>query len=161
MTAEPLADAELGLALLSAWSEAASRMADLPVYNPALDVRVTDVRRRGDWRIAVVVTPWFMNVVAVPDAAVALPADGAKLSLDLPAGAVELVVATLPAIGRYGAASLFSPMDDFTDAETAWATAVACLDQLCTPPKPPESGPLATPVDRRSLFRFGLGGSRR
>ena len=95
------------------------------------------------------------------DATVELPADGAKLSLDLPAGTVELVVATLPAIGRYGAASLFSPMDNFTDAETAWATALACLGQLCTPPKPAESGPLATPVDRRSLFRFGLGGSRR
>jgi [NiFe] hydrogenase assembly HybE family chaperone len=150
-------DAELTARLADVWRAVAGRMACLPIYNPALEVQVTDLRRVGGWRFAVVVTPWFMNLVALPETTVSLPADGDKLTLDLPAGPVELTIASDDRLGRYGAASLFSPMDDFADPEATWATAVACLDQLCAFPADGNE-PLSRPVDRRRLLRFGLGG---
>ncbi|MDR3494880.1 MAG: [NiFe]-hydrogenase assembly chaperone HybE [Ancalomicrobiaceae bacterium] len=134
------------------WLDVALRMADLPICNAALGVHVTGFRRAGDWRIGIVVTQWFMNVVAVPDAGVALPGIGSKLALQLPAGEVEGIVGAIDGLGRVATASLYSPMQAFDAADAAIAVAEAALVQLFTTPEPapPPRQPIA--LNRRALL---------
>jgi hypothetical protein len=40
-------------------------MQEMPICNPALEVEAVGFRAHGDWAIGIVVTPWFMNIVAV------------------------------------------------------------------------------------------------
>lgn len=141
------------------WRAAEARMVGLPIHNPALAVMATPAQRFGRFRFAAVVTPWCMNVVAIPDAGVKLPPDGATLRLELPAGDVDFVVASMGDGDRYGAASLFSPMDEFNDQVTAESVAFAALDELLREADPSEIGTLAASIDRRRLLGFGRGTS--
>lgn len=137
------------------WRAADGRMSDLPVHNPALAVMVTPVRRFGRFRFAAVVTPWCMNVVAIPDPGIKLPPDGVTLRLELPAGDVDFVVASMDDGDRYGTASLFSPMDEFDDQMTAEEVALAALDELLREADPSEVESLAVSLDRRRLLGLG------
>ena len=161
MTADALLsnldDEELIGRLEGLWRAAEVHMAGLPIHNPALAVMVTPARRFGHFRFAAVVTPWCMNVVAVPDAGIKLPPDGVTLRLELPAGDVDFVVASMQGGGRYGAASLFSPMDEFEDQVGAEAVAFAALDELLREAEPSEIGALSINMDRRRLIGFGHG----
>lgn len=161
MTADALLsnldDKHLAGCLEGFWLAADSRMVGLPVYNPALAVMVTPVRRFGRFRFAAVVTPWCMNVVAVPDGGIKLPPDGVTLRIELPAGEVDFVVASMDDGGRYGAASLFSPMDEFDDQVTAEQVAFAALDELLGDTEPSEVEALAVSLDRRRLLGLGRG----
>ena len=152
-----LDDTELAGRLESFWLAANDRMATLPVYNSSLAVMVTPVQRFGRFRFAAVVTPWCMNVVAVPDPGIKLPPDGVTLRLELPAGDVDFVVASMDEGGRYGTASLFSPMEEFQDQVTAEEVAFAALDELLGQSGPSETEPLAVSLDRRRLLGFGRG----
>lgn len=136
------------------WRRVALRMADLPICNPAIEVSVTDVRRWGSFRIAVVTTPWFMNVVAVPDDGVPLPAPGSAVAVPLPDGELDAIVAELEGLGRHASASLFSPMDRFAGDEEARSVAAAALDKVMEVPEVAPAGVLAPEVDRRALL-FG------
>src|SRR5689334_7918989 len=78
--------------LAALWQAVAARMADLPVYNPKLTVQTTEFRRHGSWCVGVVVTPWFMNVVAVPDDPAVLPPPGTVVTVKLPVGEIEAIV---------------------------------------------------------------------
>ncbi|WP_051228373.1 [NiFe]-hydrogenase assembly chaperone HybE [Pleomorphomonas oryzae] len=139
------------------WRAADSRMAGLPVHNPALAVMVTPVRRFGRFRFAAVVTPWCMTIVAVADTGIKLPPDGVTLRLELPAGDVDFVVASMDDGSRYGTASLFSPMDEFDDQVAAEAVAFAALDELLGDVESSEIESLSVNLDRRRLLGFGRG----
>lgn len=152
-----LDDEELIGRLEGFWRAADARMVGLPIHNPALAVMVTPARRFGRFRFAAVVTPWCMNVVAIPDAGIKLPPDGVTLRLELPAGDVDFVVASMQDGGRYGAASLFSPMDEFDDQVAAEAVAFAALDELLREAEPSEIGTLSINLDRRRFLGFGQG----
>ncbi|KPL52972.1 hypothetical protein ABB55_12720 [Prosthecomicrobium hirschii] len=152
-TGQPTEDP--GPRLAAWWRDVAERMADLPIYNPTLEVQVTDFRRHGDFHVGVAVTPWFMNVVAVPARARSMPAAGATLVLDLPAGPVEAIVGEAGPVGTVALASLFSPMDMFDDPVATRLVADAALEALFERPAPPEpllERQLARPTDRRSLL---------
>jgi [NiFe] hydrogenase assembly HybE family chaperone len=69
----PVAPDDLASRLAAIWKAIAPRMADLPIYNLKLTVQTTEFRTHGPWTVGVVVTPWFMNVVAVPDDPAVLP----------------------------------------------------------------------------------------
>lgn len=161
MTADALLssldDEKLVDRLAGFWRAAEGRMAGLPIYNPALTVMVTPIQRFGRFRFTVVVTPWCMNVVAIPDAGMKLPPDGVTLRLELPAGDVDFVVASMDDNDRYGAASLFSPMDDFDDQVAAEAVAFAALDELLAEAEPSADASLSVNLDRRRLLGFGRG----
>jgi len=152
-----LDDEELISRLEGFWRAADARMVGLPIHNPALAVMVTPAQRFGHFRFAAVVTPWCMNVVAVADAGIELPPDGVTLRLELPAGDVDFVVASMQDGGRYGAASLFSPMEEFDDQVAAEAVAFAALDELLREAEPSEIGALSINLDRRRLLGFGQG----
>lgn len=154
-----LDDEDLVRRLEDFWRAADTRMSTLPVHNPALAVMVTPLRRFGRFRFAAVVTPWCMAVVAVPDTGIKLPPDGVTLRLDLPAGEVDFVVASMEDGGRYGTASLFSPMDEFDDQVIVEEVALAALDELLGETEPSETASLSVNLDRRRLLGFGHGTS--
>ena len=107
-------DEKLAARLESFWRMAEARMIGLPVHNPALAVMVTPVRRF-----------WSLPLRRGGDALVHERCRRARrrhqasagwrstLRLELPAGDVDFVVASMEDGDRYGAASLFSPMDEF------------------------------------------------
>lgn len=149
--------------LLHFFQQANQRMMGLPVHNPALLVEVrglTALPGHEGVLIAVLITPWCMNLVLVQEAA-AVPWQGfytgLERDLQLPCGQVRFVVGDDGAGGFYQMCSLFSPMDDFADHATAQEVADETLKAvLCLPTPEPEPEQIpAEPVDvsRRDLFR--------
>jgi [NiFe] hydrogenase assembly HybE family chaperone len=130
------------------------RMQGVPMLNPALGVAAVGFAEwDGRW-LGVMVTPWFMNLMLVPRDPVAWTPlrIGAKRKYALPAGEYEFIGGNDPEIGEYQMCSLFSPMFDFADMETATLTAKLALEALLDPahaePAPSAPAPLeARPVE--------------
>jgi [NiFe] hydrogenase assembly HybE family chaperone len=135
----------------------ARAMKDVPICNENLDVASTGFRPCGDWAVGIVVTPWFMNIVAAPLAGATPVAalQGETQNLSLPSGMVECLAADLDGFDRLLMCSLFSPMQDFENQEAALATAKAAFELLLTPPALPPEPPTQS-VDRRAFFRGGF-----
>lgn len=146
-------------------------MSDLPVYNPALGVESIGFHAYEGWALGIVVTPWFMNIVLAPldDSGGDVAAPGATVRRALPAASFDFTVGALDGFGRIESCSLFSPMFDFADPASARATAEAALaairdtqfertdaDDSAQAPRRPTAGP----IDRRSLLRGELSGTR-
>ena len=133
---------------------AATSMADMPICNRALGVAAEGFRVHAGRAVGIVVTPWFMNIVATdlpdgPPSAFARP--GTSCRLALPRGEVDVIVGELPGVGRIDSCSLFSPMHEFADMAAAVETAREAMRALFEPEPPP-----ATPaLDRRSFLRGG------
>lgn len=107
------------------------RMADVPILNTALSVKVVGGRKWQNHWLDVLVTPWFMNLILVPErdgSETFVP--GGKRHFLFPAGQFEFLTAFEEMIGPYWMCSLFSPMFEFADQETAEAAARAALDAL-------------------------------
>jgi [NiFe] hydrogenase assembly HybE family chaperone len=108
------------------------RMRGLPIHNPALRVRAVGFH---EWRghcLGVLITPWFMNLMLLPS-----EGDewqnlriGDKQLHQLPSGPYEFILGEEPGVGRYQMCSLFSPVFEFADQETAEATAEAVMEAL-------------------------------
>ena len=140
------------------------RMAGLPILNPRLAVKLVGPR---DWQglwIGVLVTPWTMNLIALPGPRCGSPPGsfGTKRDLDLPAGRYEFIAAADPELGPHETCSLFSPMDAFADQEGALAMAQAILTLLFDPTGRSAATDPAAPtprqgVSRRELLRTVLG----
>src|SRR5271169_127299 len=108
------------------------RMQGLPFINPALSVEAVDVLPwNGHW-LGVLITPWFMNLMLLPDNDEAWPAlrPGEKCEQIFPAGIFEFIAGRESTLGEYLACSLFSPMFEFADHETARLTASAARAAL-------------------------------
>ncbi len=141
------------------------RMAEIPMLNPALSVQALNFRLYREHWAGLLITPWFMNLMLLPQA----PGGwtdcrrGEKMSCRFPAGNFEFVVAGEPALGPYGACSLYSPMFQFDRQEVAVAAADAAwralfgdagaLDAAANDPARPA-------VSRRDLL-LGRVGARR
>lgn len=110
----------------------ATRMAGLPFLNPALRVEAVGFHVWDCRWLGVLITPWFMNLMLVPDDARAWHhvRYGDSVSYALPAGVFEFISAREPLLGDYQSCSLFSPVFEFADQDGARATAVAALAAL-------------------------------
>ena len=136
------------------------RMEGLPILNTRLGVAVVGAQVwEGDW-LGVLVTPWAMNLLALPADTAALGKPGSKRSHSFPSGTYEFIAGDPADIGSHEACSLFSPMHEFADQAAAVATAQEVLKALMTPdpgsapaPEQPPDRPLARPLTRRGLFR--------
>lgn len=110
----------------------ATRMQDLPFLNGALRVEAVGFRVWEGRYLGVLITPWFMNLLLLPQD----PAQwrhvryGDALAYELPAGVFEFISARDAQLGDYQSCSLFSPMFEFGDQDGARATAAAALDAL-------------------------------
>ena len=155
------------------WHE---RMQAVPLLNPALSVEAAGFRPwQGHW-LGVLITPWFMNLVLLPDDRqrwVAL-APGERRRVRFPAGEFVFQAADEAPVGAYQFCTLFAPMGGFADQSAARLTAHAALDGLmqsglfhsvAASPAPDPPGlrqRLAADIDRRgflggAFFRGGRG----
>ena len=120
-------------------------MAGLPICNPHLGVAALGFREVGGEAVGIVVTPWFLNLVAAPLRPAAPAQVGETRKLALPAGELDLIVGELPGFGRLDAASLVSPMFEFADMQAAVGAAEGALAALFA--RPPPRG-----LDRRAFL---------
>ncbi len=121
--------------LTDAFRAAAHRMTGLAFVNPALEVEAVGFAPwEGRW-LGVMLTPWFMNLTLTPhDPAAWRPLlPGAKRRYRFPAGDYEFVGARDDAIGEYQVCSLFSPLLEFDDHETARLVATLAREALFDP----------------------------
>jgi [NiFe] hydrogenase assembly HybE family chaperone len=156
----------------------AERMGGLAFVNPAIRVEaVAFAPWKGYW-LGVMLTPWSMNLLLAPrDPAAWRPLpQGEKLQFSFPAGNFDFVSAHSDALGEYLVCSLFSPLLEFADHETAREAALvaraALLDAAnAESPQEPTGNlsprPLAelqarldTPLSRRDLLHGRLAGGR-
>lgn len=137
-----------------------TRMRDIPIINPALRVEAIGFRRwcpgaaasevaDGPLWLGVLLTPWFMNLMLLPAGDEALPPvpPGGETLLALPGGDLPFMAGQEDGIGAYRLCSLFSPVLQFTDQDSARATALEVLRLLFPAP---EAG--APDLSRRRLF---------
>jgi [NiFe] hydrogenase assembly HybE family chaperone len=141
-----------------------TRMAGVALLNPALAVEAAGFRRWGDSWVGVLITPWFMSLICLPDAASAWPIDasGTKRDVALPSGSYAFLCAHEVALGPYLTSSLFSPMFEFPDMDRARTVAAAAIAEVFTMPEPEMASVahapagladrLAQPVSRRGFL---------
>ena len=130
-------------------------MKDTPLCNDAVRVQAIGFRPHNNQAMGIVLTPWFMNLVLAPLPGQDFPDGrvGDRRALTLPVGQVDFMIGELMGFGRLDSCSLFSPVFDFPDHQTAYDTAQAVLDALfAPPPQQAESG-----VSRRNLLRGKMG----
>jgi [NiFe] hydrogenase assembly HybE family chaperone len=124
---------------------AATRMAGLAILNPAMSVAAVGFRHWHDGWYGVLITPWFMNLIGVPDAPdeAAELGSGTRRVRPLPSGDYEFLSAHEDALGAYWTSSLVSPMHQFGDMATAQAVAESVLETIFSagaePPGPVQS----------------------
>lgn len=125
----------------------ATRMQGLPFLNPVLRVEAVGFRRwEGRW-LGVLITPWFMNLVLLPDDAQAWQHAryGESVAYRLPSGVFEFISAQERRASEelgvdfsdYQSCSLFSPVFEFADQAGARATALAVMQALFEPQTQP------------------------
>jgi [NiFe] hydrogenase assembly HybE family chaperone len=144
----------IGEALAALYREIeATAMRDAPICNPALQVTAIGFRDFCGYAAGVMLTPWFLNLVVAemrPGAAPALPLGAFRLRF--PAGAIDFTVTELTGFGRLASCSLFSPLFDFPDQETACATAQAALDAVFDSGLHAAEAESRPTLDRRAFF---------
>lgn len=136
----------------------AESMRGLPFYNEALAVEAVGFERLGDEWLGVVITPWFLNLMLVPDQPIPYveAANGKKRTLDLPGGTVKFLCGGTEGFGLFYAHSIASPMHVYKTQDQARAAARRAVAGFCSPPDAAQAtGPQPAPaVSRRNLFSF-------
>ena len=110
------------------------RMAGVPILNPALSVEAVALREwQGHW-LGALVTPWFINLVVLPGSGPwrSVP-DRDSVWHAFPSGRFEFIGGSEPGVGPYHACSLFSPVLEFADHDTARETARVAVESLFDP----------------------------
>lgn len=150
---------------------AATRMAGLPMNNPALRIATVGFRPwHEDYQVGVLVTPWAINLVLLGDPVAGdlrLAADRRR-TWDFPSGRYDFMGGDEPECGAYQFCSLFSPAFEFPDHGSAVAAANAIMAELFveTPADAAEQGEkarlggrsmLQVPIGRRAFLQGVLG----
>jgi [NiFe] hydrogenase assembly HybE family chaperone len=138
-TASPTARVDALVALFT--SIAQTRMSGVPILNASLRVEAVGVEPCGaadadgePGAAGILITPWFMNLVWFPLERTDRPArSGTTRSRVFERGSFDFICAHEPVFGDYEACSLFSPMFDFADQDTARETANSVLQELRRP----------------------------
>lgn len=110
----------------------ADKMQGLAFVNPAVGVEAIGFAPWKHYWLGVMLTPWSMNLLLAPREAGAwrpLPV-GDKRRCTFPAGSFDFISAHTDAIGDYLICSLFSPLLEFADHESARQTALLAREAL-------------------------------
>lgn len=152
MTGQPTA-AQLGARIEAHYrAVAAGPMADVPICNPRLSVRLAGLAEWGGVRVAALVMPWAINLLILPGDAPWQEAESlAKIRWRFPSGDYDFVYGSDVGFGPYQVCSLFSPALEFDSMEVACDTAAAALTALLRAPVEPPA-PQAAAGRRRWLF---------
>ena len=136
------------------------RMQGIPILNPNLQVKALGFKRWQHYRLGILLTPWFMNVLLLPEEAEQALQVGVKRTVALPSGEYEFIVGHETEIGFYLSCSLFSPVFEFENQAAAETTAEIALLNLLTleaqpeAPKPiPSQAINPEPLTRRALLQ--------
>ncbi len=119
----------------------ATRMDGVPILNPRLAVEAVGFREwNGNW-LGALVTPWFINLVVMPrdPAAWRSAPERENVHYPFPTGIFPFIAAVEPGLGEYHACSLFSPVLEFADQDTARETARVAVEGLFDAPKPDDN----------------------
>jgi len=112
---------------------AATRMAGLPMNNPALRVAAVGFRPWQDGHlVGVLITPWAINLVLLGEQqgrALHLAADRRR-TWDFPSGSYDFMGGEEAECGVFQFCSLFSPVFEFADQAGAEATAGEIMTAL-------------------------------
>jgi [NiFe] hydrogenase assembly HybE family chaperone len=110
----------------------AGKMREVPLLNKALYVQAIGFQPYESKILGVLLTPWFMNLVIIPDASFDAAKPGTKELINFPSGNYEFIWAARPETGPYMACSLFSPVHELTNqlmaVEVAQAVLIAIFD---------------------------------
>lgn len=112
---------------------AGTRMAGLPLNNPALRVQAVGFRAIDEHhQVGILVTPWALNLVVVGDrSSIDLRlAPDCRHSRDFPSGSYEFMGGEEAECGPYQFCSLFSPAFEFGDQDAALAMAEEIMHKL-------------------------------
>jgi len=109
------------------------RMTGVALLNPALRVEVVGASFWQDSWLAVLITPWCMNLIRLPAGDEAGRAAHERSFQRFPAGDFAFLNGSEAEIGDYQSCALFSPMFQFADQESARAVAEAALAALLAP----------------------------
>lgn len=138
----------------------ATRMRGLPFVNERLAVEAIGFRRWNERWLGVLLTPWFMSLVLLPDDTARARwqplKPGACAAYEFPAGVFEFIGGREEAIGEFQSCSLFSPVFEFADQATARLAAEAALAALFDAQNRREPGvdaPAPAAVSKRDLLR--------
>jgi [NiFe] hydrogenase assembly HybE family chaperone len=142
MTERPGAPQELAVAFRRI---STTRMLDMPLRNPALDIDVVGFRSWEDRQVGVLVTPWAISLVILPAPALALDQ---RQRWTFPSGEYEFMGGAEPECGPFQFCSLFSPPEGIADQDEARAIAEAVMEQLFAVP----AATAARSIPRRDLF---------
>jgi [NiFe] hydrogenase assembly HybE family chaperone len=125
------------------------RMRDLPIVNPRLAVEAVGFEQWEDKDLGVLITPWFMNLVLLPDTGQLTDVpQGERVECRFPSGPCELTVYRDEELGTYLAAVLFRTVAGFPDQDVARAVAEEALAQILAEPPEKET----EKVSRRGLL---------
>jgi [NiFe] hydrogenase assembly HybE family chaperone len=157
-TPSPAARADMLVALFT--SIAQTRMSGVPILNASLRVEAVGIEPCGAadaddeaGAAGILITPWFMNMVWFPLERTDRPArSGTTRSRVFACGSFDFICAHEPGFGDYEACSLFSPMFDFADQDTARETAHSVLKELR---RPAASEQRAPELPARRTFLLG------
>lgn len=109
-------------------------MKDVPVTNEKLQIKAIGFQSWNKYRLGILITPWFMNLMLIPletsDNTLKAFKTGSTHQHIFPSGIYEFVANFEDAIGHYQSCSLFSPMFEFEDQETAELTAIEALKAI-------------------------------
>ncbi len=134
---------------------AVTRMAGLPICNPALRVEAVGFRRsdEGHW-IGVMIAPWAINLLCLPGEPATWPqlAACSKYDWRFPSGNYEFTVAHEDRLGTYHLCSLFSPAVELTSHEQARLTALAVIEALFAAPIAAPAVYAEAPRNRRAFL---------
>jgi [NiFe] hydrogenase assembly HybE family chaperone len=120
---------------------ARTRMQGVPILNPSLRVQAVGFVQVEDQMQGVLITPWFMNLVNFPlHRQPTGEQTGTQQALVFGDRSFDFIAGHEEAFGSYASCSLFSPMFEFPDQNTAVTTAHAVLATLRAP-KPAAQAP--------------------
>ena len=141
---------------------AGTRMAQLPLCNPALGVEAVAFRPWQGGSVGVLITPWCMNLVFLPGGGSNWEKvqPGTEATLAFPSGHYVFLVARASTLGSnegsnegsnltsdlgpYLASSLFSPMFEFSNMDAARAVAESVMAEVFSEAPAPEGEPAAS-----------------
>lgn len=129
-------------------------MQDVPILNRQLQVQAVDFQAIPQGQLGVMVTPWFMNLIWLPEPALDTTAP-AHTWLELPSGQYEFQLTQAANVGHFYACSLFSPMQPFADQHTTVLTAQQVMHTLLQPPTTPIAATKPS-LSRRDFLRGKL-----
>ena len=115
----------------------AERILGLPIYNDALTVEAVNFQACEGGLIGVLVTPWFMNIMLLPEDSSPWQTQelGEKVKYQLESGEQEFVIGEDEEVGRYLFRTVTSPTHCYKKQIAAINNGKKALKALLAPPE--------------------------